>query len=77
MAAIYAHFSPFESHFFLATHTCVLAATSALGKHTVFSMSANTIGSYGLGNGCLAADSLKWLVPCLFPALLCFHSNVA
>lgn len=31
---------------------------------------------YTLGNGCLAAESLREPVACLFPPLLCFHWNV-
>lgn len=64
MATIHPHFSRLNQMFLCALPLLTLT-NSQEPSH-----------SHGAGNSCLAAESLRELVACLFPPLPCFHWNI-
>lgn len=67
-------FSSSSTCFWLRHHIPPCSYKCTNKTHSQSSPRAQTqtqIACYGLGNGCLAAETLRELVACLFPPLLC------
>lgn len=62
--------------FFLLTTPHMSMQLQMHKQSSLWAQTHTQLGHYSLGNGCLAAETLRELVACLFPPLLCFHWNI-